>query len=228
MRIGMLLAALTCFGLGILPTVFIDWMDIIAEQLIGTTIASSAGRYGWMWLTPVSYERASYSGFIVFVGILAGFRHRIHASSCQAGHYTPGANLGLRLREDQSADAVQRDLLFHADTKNIRFSLQYPGAGGSWPRRPVITAFPKKLQYHLSIRDRFWGWLYKPVVDASLLDVAQGRKAPAGTHPGISYLFVCNDHSTAGISYDEPEPIYYRDFCRFLSFWGLRPPLQAG
>jgi len=56
----MLLAALTCFGLGILPSVFIDWMDIIAEQLIGTTIASSAGRYGWMWLTPVSYERASY------------------------------------------------------------------------------------------------------------------------------------------------------------------------
>ncbi len=70
MRSGMILAALTCFLLGILPTLFIDWMDIIPQQLIGTKIGASSGAYGWMWLTPVSADRASYSGLIVFVGIL--------------------------------------------------------------------------------------------------------------------------------------------------------------
>jgi hypothetical protein len=28
--------------------------------------------------------------------------------------------------------------------------------------------FPKRLHYHLKIRDHFWGLLYKPVVDASI------------------------------------------------------------
>ena len=46
-------------------------MDIIPEQLLGSKIAASAGAFGWMWLTPVSHERASYSGFIVFLGILS-------------------------------------------------------------------------------------------------------------------------------------------------------------
>ena len=66
MRIGMMLAAATCLLLGILPTLFIGWMDTIPVQLVGSTISASAGTYGWLWLTPVAPERASYSGIIVF------------------------------------------------------------------------------------------------------------------------------------------------------------------
>ncbi len=67
----MLLAAVTCFGLGVLPTYLINWMDPITELLVGDTIAASAAGFGWMWLTPISHERASYSAPMVFVGILA-------------------------------------------------------------------------------------------------------------------------------------------------------------
>ncbi len=35
MRIGMLLAALTCLGLGVLPTFMINWMDPLAQELVG-------------------------------------------------------------------------------------------------------------------------------------------------------------------------------------------------
>jgi hypothetical protein len=28
--------------------------------------------------------------------------------------------------------------------------------------------FPKRLRYHLKVRDRFWGLFYKPVADASI------------------------------------------------------------
>ena len=70
MRLGMIMAALSCLCLGILPTMVIDWMDTLAAQLTGARIATSAGTLGWMWLTPVAPERASYSGMIVFLGIL--------------------------------------------------------------------------------------------------------------------------------------------------------------
>ena len=71
MRIGMLLAALTCLGLGVLPTVMIQWMDPLAEELVGGTLASSASGFGWMWLTPIAHDRASYSAPMAFVGILS-------------------------------------------------------------------------------------------------------------------------------------------------------------
>jgi hypothetical protein len=29
------------------------------------------------------------------------------------------------------------------------------------------AAFPKRLHYYLRIRDRFWGWLYKPIAVSS-------------------------------------------------------------
>src|SRR5512135_3833244 len=71
MRTGMGLAAITCFLLGIFPSTVIGWMDILPERLTGGKIASSAGKFGWMWLTPYAQERASYSGFNVFIGVLA-------------------------------------------------------------------------------------------------------------------------------------------------------------
>ena len=71
MRTGMLLGALTCFALGILPTVVIAWMDPLAQQMTGGRLAASAGAHGWMWLTPIAAERASYSGVNVCIGIMA-------------------------------------------------------------------------------------------------------------------------------------------------------------
>jgi len=70
MRSGMILAALACLLLGVLPTFFIDWMDIIPQQLIGTKIGRLQETTAGFWLTPIAPERASYSGPIVFSGIL--------------------------------------------------------------------------------------------------------------------------------------------------------------
>lgn len=33
--------------------------------------------------------------------------------------------------------------------------------------RGLYTAVPKRLNYYLRVRDRFWGWLYRPVVEFS-------------------------------------------------------------
>ncbi len=166
MRIGMIMAALTCLGLGVLPTVFIDWMDIIAEQFVGTTIARSASASGWMWLTPVSYDRASYSGSIVFIGILV-----VVLAAYLLLHVRPGT--------------IHRVPIWDCGFEKINNRMQYNATSFSMPIRRIFgylfsikegvelapqpghKAFPKRIHYHLSIRDRFWGWLYKPVVEMS-------------------------------------------------------------
>ena len=166
MRLGMIMAALTCLGLGILPAMFIGWMDILAEQLVGAKIGTSAGAFGWMWLTPVAPERASYSGMIVFWGILA-----VVVSAYLLLHVRPGK--------------IHRVPIWDCGFEKINQRMQYNATSFSMPIRRIFgfffsireqvrfashaghPAFPKKLYYSLRIRDRFWGWLYKPIVVSS-------------------------------------------------------------
>ncbi len=166
MRLGMIMAALTCLGLGVLPTMFIGWMDVLAEQLVGAKIGTSAGAYGWMWLTPVAPERASYSGMIVFLGILA-----VVVSAYLFLHVRPGK--------------IHRVPIWDCGFEKINQRMQYNATSFSMPIRRIFgfffsiregvkvapnaghAAFPKKLHYYLRIRDRFWLWLYKPVAVAS-------------------------------------------------------------
>lgn len=167
MRLGMLLAGITCFGLGVLPTVFIDWLDVIPEQLVGARIAASAGSLGWMWLTPVMQERASYSGFIVFAAIL---------------FVVLAAYLLLHVR----AGAIHRKPLWDCGFEKVTARMQYNSTSFSMPIRRIFgylfsvkekinmpsytgqhPAFPKKMHYYLRIRDRFRGWLYDPIVELS-------------------------------------------------------------
>ena len=70
MRIGMGMTAIACLGLGIFPTAMIRWMDVIAAGFVGGELSESAGAFGWIWLTPISHERASYSGPIVLFGLV--------------------------------------------------------------------------------------------------------------------------------------------------------------
>lgn len=166
MRLGMMLAALSCLGLGVLPTLFIEWMDILPEQLVGSKLAVSAGSHGWMWLTPVSYERASYSGSIVFLGILA-----VVSVVYVLLHVKPGA--------------IERVPIWDCGFEKINARMQYNATSFSMPIRRIFgylfnikervnlvpqaghNAFPKRLRYYLRIRDRFWLWIYKPIVDVS-------------------------------------------------------------
>ncbi|MGC1454063.1 MAG: hydrogenase 4 subunit B [Nitrospirota bacterium] len=166
MRIGMLLAALTCLGLGVMPTLMVKWMDPIAEDLVGGTIASSASGFGWMWLTPIAAERASYSAPIAFLGILS-----VVIVTYLLLHTRPGA--------------IRRVPLWDCGFEKVTNRMQYTATSFAMPLRRIFgylfnikehvrqlppathPAFPERLHYHLKVRDRFWGWLYQPVVDAS-------------------------------------------------------------
>lgn len=166
MRSGMMLTAAACLGLGVFPAYLINWMDPITEYLVDNTISSSAAGFGWMWLTPISHERASYSAPVVFVGIF----------SVVAITY-----LLLHIR----SGSIRRAPLWDCGFKKITNRMQYTAASFSMPLRRIFgflfsikehvrllpptahRAFPEQLQYHLRVRDRFWIWIYQPIADAS-------------------------------------------------------------
>jgi hydrogenase-4 component B len=166
MRLGMIMAALSCLCLGILPTVILGWMDTLSLQLTGAEIGRSAGALGWMWLTPVAPERASYSGIIVFIGILA-----VVVFVYVLLHVKPGK--------------IHRVPLWDCGFEKVTARMQYNATSFSMPIRRIFgylfnireaftagsgsahMAFPKTLHHTLRIRDRFWVLLYKPIAAAS-------------------------------------------------------------
>ena len=97
MRIGMLLAALTCLGLGVLPTFMIKWMDPIAEKLVNGTIASIRFGHRLDVAHPIAAERASYAAPIVFIGILSVVIVTYLLLHARPGAIQPSAALGLRI-----------------------------------------------------------------------------------------------------------------------------------
>ncbi|HEX8949614.1 MAG TPA: hydrogenase 4 subunit B [Dissulfurispiraceae bacterium] len=179
MRAGMLLAALTCLCLGVLPTVLIGWMDAVPQQLLNARISASSGAYGWVWLTPIMKERASYSGPIVFWGILA---------------VVTAAYLLLHVRPT----AIHRMPIWDCGFEKLTNRMQYNATSFAMPIRRIFgylfnikekvrpvsqaghAAFPKKLNYHLRVRDRIWGWIYKPVVDLSFWTARKVGKLQQG------------------------------------------------
>jgi len=164
---GMLMAAITCLGLGIFPTMVIEWMDIIPEQLLGSKISPSAGAAGWMWLTPIAPERASYSGLVVLFGFIMIFAAAYFILHVKAGR-------------------IQRVPIWDCGFEKINARMQYNATSFSMPIRRIFgflfnikersrlvpqqahAAFPRKLRYHLRVRDRLWNWIYKPVIKSSL------------------------------------------------------------
>ena len=162
MRGGMALAGLTCFLLGVLPTVVINWMDILSQQLLGAKIAATTGQFGWLWLTPYSSARASYSGMNVFIGIV-------------------GVVLITWLLTHAGKRSIRRVPIWDCGFEKLTSRMQYTATSFAMPIRRVFgflfniseetrlpepfrhVAYPGGLYYRLRVRDRFWNWIYKPI-----------------------------------------------------------------
>ncbi|MCL5980208.1 MAG: hydrogenase 4 subunit B [Gammaproteobacteria bacterium] len=64
-RSAMGLLAMACVALGLFPGVLIGLLDPVIREMVGQGL----GQQGWLWLTPVSAQRASYSPVIFLFGI---------------------------------------------------------------------------------------------------------------------------------------------------------------
>ncbi|MCF7971447.1 MAG: hydrogenase 4 subunit B [Methylococcaceae bacterium] len=155
-----LLAGL-CFLFGIFPGLMIDLLGNVAQPLIGHGLPNATAA-GWLWLTPVAAEKASYSAPIVLllVVIAGGISY----------HY---------LRRDPAV-ALRESDTWDCGFGGITPRMQYTCSAFTMPFRRIFAkvwmidetiekqpgAMPLQvtdIHYQLHIEDHSWPKLYQPI-----------------------------------------------------------------
>ena len=189
MLAGQGLLAAACLALGVLPTLVIDAMAPLTRQLVGQTLPSATAQ-GWLWLTPISPQTASYSAPFVLVAItlvlVLGFvflkrrakpARRAYAWDCGFGP------LNARMQYTSSAFTQPIRRVF-APAWKIEEQIEASREAGPLGR-------PKSLRHHLQVGD--WSWLkgYLPIGRLVLAAARRVGLIQAGSiHTYLIYSFV--------------------------------------
>lgn len=155
MRTAMGALALLCLLLGVLPTFVIEALDGIPRQLLGRGL-DQATTHGWLWLTPVSAETASYSAPLVLLGLV--------------GVWWIAALLLRRSRTRRTRRGDPWDCGF--GTPNAR--MQYSAVAFAQPMRRVFGGLFRiheevsqdehgHLRHQLQVQDPLWDRVYAPI-----------------------------------------------------------------
>jgi len=154
-RVGMLWLAAWCVGLGVLPTVVIQFIDPVTRLLVETGLGPRAKAEGWLLLAPMSVERASYGPLLFLLGILAGYglafvlvRVFYHGRLRRA----PPWDCGYPWQTPRMQDTAEG---FGQPIRQIfesffRIERHLPSPSDSQPFYKVVLG------------DHFWHWLYLP------------------------------------------------------------------
>lgn len=163
MRIGQGILALLCLVSGVLPTLFVGLLDGVSEQVLEQGLPQ-ASAHGWLWLTPISPQTASYGAPLVATALFValglglwllgrGIRRvrRCDAWDCGFSPPTPG----MQYTATAFAQPMRRvfGLLFHIDEG--------------------VERQDGRLRHRLKVGDRAWDIFYLPV--AQLVSSAARR-----------------------------------------------------
>jgi formate hydrogenlyase subunit 3/multisubunit Na+/H+ antiporter MnhD subunit len=156
-RAGMLWLAAGCVLLGLLPVQFIGLLDPVTRQLVGAGLAERVSASGWL-LAPNGLEQASYGPVIFLLGILASFalafvlvRRLYHGRVRRGLPWACGFPWGTARMQDTAEG-------FGQPIRQIFepfFQME----------RELPTPFDAKPNYRVTVRDRFWRWLYVPTTE---------------------------------------------------------------
>jgi hydrogenase-4 component B len=158
MRAGQAVLAALCLLLGVMPTAVVAILEGVPRQILGSELAEATA-HGWLWLTPVAPDVASYSAPLVFVllglmGALAfwtwyrGAVRRVRrCDPWDCGFAPPDAH--MQYTATAFAQPMRRvfGLLFRVDEVLDRRD------GGVLRHRLIIT-------------DRWWTLMYLPIARA--------------------------------------------------------------
>jgi len=157
-RAGLVWLAAGCIALGVAPVSVIGVIDAVSSQLLGKTLGASAT--GWMFLTPISPERASYAPFLFLVVILLvwlltwlAVRQFYHGESRRA----PPWDCGFPAQNARMQDSAEG---FGQPIRQV-FEPFFR------MRRELPTPFDAKPRYRVTVEDHLWYWLYLPIVKAT-------------------------------------------------------------
>jgi len=156
-RAGLLWLALWCVVLGVLPVFAVSALDPLVHALTEGSLQESMRKSSWLFLTASSPEKASYGPLLFLLGIvlvwLATFllvRRFYHGRVRRADPWDCGF-AGLNARMQDSAEG------FGQPIKQIfepffRLERSHP------------SPFDARPAYFSRIDDRFWYWVYVPVI----------------------------------------------------------------
>ncbi len=158
MRAGQGMLAALCVAFGILPMSVVATLDAVPVQILGAGLPQATA-HGWLWLTPVAPETASYSAPLVVVLLAAmagltawvwrrGAVRRVRRGDPWDCGFTPPTPR-MQYTASAFAQPIRRvyGLLFHID-------------------EGVETQPDGSARFHSSAGDRAWGLFYLPVVAA--------------------------------------------------------------
>lgn len=155
-RAGMLWLAGGCLILGLSPVFFILLIDNVALVLVGHDLGGTAASAGWLWLTPVSAARASYSPLILFLIILGGLLfaflavRKLYHGRVRRG---PAWDCGYPAQTARMQDSAEG---FGQPIRQI-FDFFFGVI------RQVPSPFDSKPHYHGETHDRLWDLAYLPI-----------------------------------------------------------------
>ncbi|MFV1982673.1 MAG: hydrogenase 4 subunit B [Thiohalomonadales bacterium] len=159
------LLAICCVLLGILPSYVIDLLNTIPMSLLNQSL-TTATEQGWLWLTPISAEKSSYSAPLVAIGVLIA--------------------LSLWVTVHKFLVPKEKYPVERKDTWDCGFGggtsrMQYTGSAFSEPFRrifkpvwrltetvkrepkPNLELEPASIRHKMHVEDITWNWFYVPI-----------------------------------------------------------------
>ncbi len=183
-RIGMTWMAVGCIALGVLPTFVILHLDHVTELLVDHSLGDTAVQTGWLLLTPIQPERASYGPLVLLLIIVAG----VLLTALAVKKYYHG-----RLRRGPAWDCG-----FPAQTARMQDTAE----GFGQPIRQIFewfmgvvkqvpSPFDTRPHFHTETHDRLWNLCYAPIKQLNETISAQIGKLQHGRiHAYLLYSFV--------------------------------------
>ena len=182
-RMGLTWLALGCILLGLFPVFFILHIDFVTQMLVGHTLGVSAAQTGWMWLTPIQPERASYNPLALFVIVVTGVLFTIYVvKKFYHGRLrrSPPWDCGYPEQNARMQDSAEG---FGQPIRQI-FQLFFGII------RKVPSPFDKKPHYHGETRDLLWDWCYLPIARLTeKLSILVGKLQHGRIHIYLLYSF---------------------------------------
>lgn len=193
MLVGQGLLAALCLAFGVLPFLVVDALRSVAASLVRGDLAHATAS-GWLWLTPVAPQVASYSAPLVPAGIALA-----------------GLAISITRQRQRRTHPVRRDAPWDCGFGGLQPRMQYTGAAFAMPLRRVFaplwqlhesvepaapaTSTPgervARLRHTLQIEDRTWGWLHLPParwIHATARQVARIQTGRIRTYLAHSFI----------------------------------------
>lgn len=155
MKASQSMLALLCLFFGVLPTFTIEVINHIPQLLLGHQL-NQATAHGWLWLTPISENVASYSAPLVLIGLILAWsfaawwmkKGKVKTiKKCEpwdCGFSTPNA----RMQYTATAFAMPIRRVF-----GLLFNIH----------ESVVKDAEGNIKHELHVEDKAWNWFYAPL-----------------------------------------------------------------